>query len=149
MPGFPVTAASPADPIDHTGVTMTDATDRSQPVSSIASGDVISVPTNATLRMVVDHLIEEGISLVVVDDGGSVAGVVSEHDILRAIYDGADLDEVWAADIMSTGIATIDPHEPISAAAQMMLHSGIRHLLVLGDEGGVVSIRDVVDRLVE
>lgn len=118
-----------------------------QPIGTIASKYVISVETKATLRTVVEHLINGGVSLVVVDDSGSVAGVVSEHDVLQAIHDGADIDEIWAADIMSTDVTTAEPDQTIAEAARLMLDNQLRHLLVIGEEGGVVSIRDVLDAL--
>lgn len=126
---------------------MAEIVQSAQPIGTIASKYVISVDTKATVRTVVDHLINGGVSLVVVDDSGSVAGVVSEHDVLEAIHDGADIDEIWAADIMSTDITTAEPGQPIAEAARLMLDNQLRHLLVMGDEGGVVSIRDVLEAL--
>lgn len=121
---------------------------RDAPISSLASSSVISVEGRSSLRVVVAHLIEAGIGFIVVDDDGSVAGVVSEHDIIRAIHDGADLDEVWAADVMSTDLVTATPHESIVEVARRMAANRVRHVLVFGDEGGVVSIRDVIEALV-
>ncbi|MDH3680645.1 MAG: CBS domain-containing protein [Acidimicrobiia bacterium] len=117
------------------------------PVSTIASKYVITVESNASLRTVVEHIIEGRVSLVVVDDSGSVVGVVSEHDVLQAIHDGADIDEVWAADIMSTDVVTAHGDETIAEVAHRMLENRLRHVLVQGDEGGVVSIRDILDAL--
>ena len=119
-----------------------------QPIGSLTSKYVISVEPKASLRTVVDHLINGGVSLVVVDDSGSAVGVVSEHDVLQAIHDGADIDEIWAADIMSTEVTTADADQTIEEAARLMLENRFRHLLVPGDEGGVVSIRDILDALV-
>lgn len=119
-----------------------------QPIGTLTSKYVISVESNASLRTVVEHLINGGVSLVVVDDSGSVVGVVSEHDVLQAIHDGADIDEIWAADIMSTDVMTADADQTIVEAARLMLENRFRHLLVPGDEGGVVSIRDILDALV-
>lgn len=126
---------------------MAETTQSDQPIGTIASKYVISVDTKATLRTVVDHLIDGGVSLVVVDDSGSVAGVVSEHDVLEAIHDGADIDEIWAADIMSTDVTAAEPDQTIAEAARVMLDNRLRHLLIIGDEGGVVSIRDVLEAL--
>ncbi|MDH3296221.1 MAG: CBS domain-containing protein [Acidimicrobiia bacterium] len=125
-----------------------DAVPHELPITTLTSKFVISVEPNASLRTVVDHLVNGGVSLVVVDESGSAAGVVSEHDVLRAIHEGADIDEVWAADIMSTNITTADADQTIAEAARIMINNRIRHLLVMGDEGGVVSIRDVLEALV-
>ena len=85
-----------------------------QPIGTLASKYVISVESNASLRTVVEHLINGEVSLVVVDESGSPAGVVSEHDVLEAIHDGADIDEIWAADIMSADVVTVDADQTIA-----------------------------------
>ena len=119
-----------------------------EPISSLASRFVISVEGRSSLRAVVGHLVEGGVGFVVVDDDGSVAGVVSEHDIIRAIHDGAELDEVWATDVMSTDLVTARDDEPVLEVARRMAANRVRHVLVFGDRGGVVSIRDVIEALV-
>lgn len=118
------------------------------PVGDLTSRQVISVDSTARLRTVIEHFVEGGVGFVVVMDSGSVAGVVSEHDVLRAIHDGADIDEIWAADIMSTDLVTAAASDSISDVALLMTDTRVRHVLVLGDEGGVVSIRDIVAALV-
>lgn len=117
-------------------------------VADLVSKSVISVELYTPLRTVVGQLIEGGVSLVIVADSGSVAGVISEHDVLRAIHDGADLDEVWASDVMSTDLVAVPADQPISEAARRMAENRLRHLLVIGDGGGVVSIRDVLEAMI-
>ncbi len=119
-----------------------------RPIGDLASTSVISVEPTAPLRVVVQHFVERGVSFVVVSDAGSVAGVVSEHDVLRAIHDGADIDEIWAADIMTTDLVTTDRQTPVVEAARLMTANQVRHLIVVGPEWGVVSIRDVLEALV-
>lgn len=120
---------------------------KDRPVSTLTSKYVISVEPEVSLRAVVDHFIEGGVSFVVVTAGGSVAGVVSEHDVLRAIHDGADIDEVSAADVMSIDLITAEPDVTIAEAARLMIDNRVRHLLVFGGHGGVVSIRDVLEAI--
>lgn len=120
-----------------------------QPVSTIMTTPAISVESNETLRTVIEKFVENAIGFVVVLGGGSVAGVVSEHDVLQAIHDGADMDEVWAADVMSTDLVTIDGSATIADAAHVMASNNIRHLPVIGNGGAVLSIRDIVRALIE
>lgn len=119
-----------------------------RPIGDLASSQVISVDTTARLRTVIEHLVDGGVGFIVVMDSGSVAGVVSEHDVLRAIHDGADIDEVPAADIMSTDLVTAAATDSVSDVARLMSETRVRHVLILGDDGGVVSIRDIVAALV-
>ncbi len=100
------------------------------------------------MRAVIEKLVGSGVGLVVVDDGGSTAGVVSEHDILDALHQGGDIDDIAAGDVMSTDLLTAEPGETIGDAARRMTANRVRHLLVFGEQGGVVSIRDVLEAVV-
>ena len=125
-----------------------DMTSKGPLVGELASRYVISVEATAPIRTVIEHFVEGGVGFVVALESGSVAGVVGEHDVVRAIHDGADIDEIWAADIMSTDLVTADAAESVDDVARLMVDNRVRHVLVLGDEGGVVSIRDVLDAMV-
>ena len=126
---------------------MLDTQRQTRPVSTLTSAPVVSVEPKQPLRDVVERFMQHGIGFVAVLNGGSVAGVVSERDVIRAIHDGADLDEVSATDIMSTDLVTTESDTTIVEAARLMTTNGIRHLLVLGDDGGVLAIEDLLGEL--
>ena len=98
----------------------------------------------------IDTLGNLGIGIVVVMDGGSVAGVISERDVVWALAEGADPDEIWAGDVMTRDLVTVAASTPIPDAAAAMRDQHVRHLLVLeGPSPGVVSLRDVIDHLID
>ena len=69
-----------------------------------------------------------------------------------AIARDADLDVVWAADVMTldVDVVRVPPETRLHVAAATMTANNARHILVDHPEApGVVSIRDVVQRLVE
>ena len=113
-------------------------------VGAVTTHDVVSVEPSATLRQVVAALADHGVGIVVVRDSNSVAGVVGERDVVLAVHDGVDLDAVRAADVMSTSLAVLQDEATTDEAVREMAQEGVRHLLVLGDQGGVVSIRDLM-----
>ncbi len=79
-------------------------------------------------------------------DGGKIAGVVSERDVMRAVASGADLNAPVIS-IASRQVITINEDDDIYKAAELMHGNNIRHLVVVGKDGslkGVISIRDVV-----
>lgn len=127
---------------------MPDPRTHARLLAELTSTRVVMVEPNETLRAVIHHFIEDGVDFVVVGGRASVGGVVSEHDVVRAIHDGADVDEVWAADIMTTDLVTVAGDATIGEAAELMTANQIRHLLLLGDEGGVLSIGDLLEALV-
>lgn len=124
--------------------------DARTPVGTLIHGPAVVVETTTTLDVVAQTLGDLGIGMVVVMDKASVAGVVSERDLIWAIARGAQLDEVWAADIMTEGVVTVEPAMPVAEAAALMASENARHILVLhGDDPGVVSMTDVIEYLID
>ncbi len=77
----------------------------------------------------------------------SVPSIVSERDIVRALADGGD---PTAGGIARPFPVTVDADAPIAEAASLMATAGVRHLLVQdGDRWGIVSVRDVLEPLVD
>ena len=114
------------------------------PVADVTSMQVVRVDRGTSLRDVAAKLADNSVGLVIVADGGSVAGVVSERDIVLAVSEGADLSDVRAEDVMITDVLTVDGRDDIGRAGRIMLDSAVRHLLVSGTDGGIISIRDVL-----
>ena len=116
------------------------------PVSDVMSRGAISVGEEVTLRSLAAVLAELDIGAVLVEQPDGSIAVVSERDIVRALADDADPEEVWAADIASADIVFADPDETILAIAERMSDEGVRHLAVVdrGRAVGVVSARDVL-----
>jgi CBS domain-containing protein len=120
--------------------------DPRNPVSDVMSRGAISVAEELTLRSLAAVLAELDIGAVLVERPDGAVAVVSERDVVRALADDADPDEVWAADIAGDDIVFAEPDETIVAAAERMSTEGIRHLAVVeqGKTVGVVSARDVL-----
>jgi CBS domain-containing protein len=120
--------------------------DPNNPVREIMSRGAISVTDKLTLRSLASVLAELdiGVALVARPDGS--AGIVSERDLVRALADGADADEVWAADVMNDDLVLAEPEDPIVEVAARMTSESVRHVAVVerGTIVGVVSARDVL-----
>jgi len=114
------------------------------PVSRLASYKIASVGPQDSLLDVVAALVDGDVGIVTVVDDQATKGVVSERDVIDAVYDGADLATVWAADIMQTNLIHVDHEMAAREAGLQMHHKGIRHLLVGDPPRGIVSIRDIV-----
>lgn len=118
-------------------------------IGDLVAGAAVVVEPKASLRSVAKSLGELGIGIVVVLDDGEVAGVVSERDLVWAIAQDADLDVVWAADVMTPDVLAVPPSTPLIDAAATMINNNARHILVEHPEvPAVVSIREVVAELV-
>jgi CBS domain-containing protein len=109
---------------------------------------VITVKPADSVQSIVDILSKHRIgAVVVVDQQGGIAGIVSERDVVRAMAgDAAGVIAKSAKDIMTAKVRTCTPEDSESDLMQMMTESRIRHLPVVADGklAGMVSIGDVV-----
>jgi CBS domain-containing protein len=91
-------------------------------------------------------------SMLVLDGEGSVAGIVSERDLVRALAShGAKAMELEARQVMTRDVVTCDPDDSIDQVMQTMTSGRFRHLPVVrhGELLGLVSIGDVVKARLE
>lgn len=85
-------------------------------------------------------------SIVVTEDAGSVAGIVTDRDIVvRAVADGKNPAEVKVSEVASGNPTTLSADESIGDAIQRMRQENIRRLPVVdGDQPvGIVSLGDL------
>jgi CBS domain-containing protein len=91
-------------------------------------------------------------SMLVLDGEGSVAGIVSERDLVRALAShGAKAMELEARQVMTRDVVTCDPDDSIDQVMQTMTTGRFRHVPVVrhGELLGLVSIGDVVKARLE
>jgi len=112
----------------------------------------IEVWSHTTLREVAELLESNSIGEALVrGTEGSIAGVISERDLVRALAEGADPDSERADGYMTIDVEFAHADLTVAGLAEVMLRDGIRHLPVEDDEAkvlGVLSIRDVLAAVV-
>lgn len=134
-------------------------------VRDVMTRDVVTVATDTPYREIVELMAERRISaLPVLDESGTVVGVVSEADLLPKIefsrrpgpaprftlrrqVGQAKATGRVAAELMSTPAVTIGPDASVVAAAKLMDAESVKRLPVLNERGvliGIVSRRDLL-----
>jgi len=114
-----------------------------------AKGDqVATIRPEATVMAALGELRAHGIgALVVSSDGTSIDGIVSERDIVRALFDrhGSLLDEPVRS-IMTSTVFTGSPDDDTETLMRVMTERRVRHVPVVQDGAmvGIVSIGDIV-----
>ncbi len=90
-------------------------------------------------------------SLLVIDEGGDLIGIITERDILRAAATGVALESASVAEVMSKDLTTVSPGTSLREAAKLMADNWIRHLPVVdnGKVVGIISQRDLSGVLAE
>ncbi len=116
------------------------------PVRIFVSADVITIAPSASVRDAAVAIADASVGMLVIGTADDVAAVVSKRDIVRAVAEGIDLDDVAVLDIGSTELVWVDADEVIGAAAEEMMKDYVRHVLVR-DEGGLVGVLSMRDAL--
>jgi CBS domain-containing protein len=109
--------------------------------------EVLTVSGDTSVRDAVALLADRKIGAVPVVQGGRVAGIMSERDIIyRLRSDGAAVLDWTVERIMTAPAITVEPGADILGALSLMTRRRIRHLPVVDGEAliGLVSIGDLV-----
>ncbi|WP_141576796.1 CBS domain-containing protein [Actinomadura sp. WMMA1423] len=134
-------------------------------VGDVMTRNVVTVSEDTPFIEIADTLAERRISAVpVVDDDGRLTGIVTEADLLRkqehrggaeprrfalrrrpqAQAKAAAFD---ARGLMSTPVATVEPHTPVAEAARLLNARGFKAVPVVKKDGrlaGIVARRDLL-----
>ncbi len=115
-------------------------------VEDLAARAVVSVVPDRSVRQAARAMTDRGVGSAVVLTGDTLAGILTERDVLKAVADGADLDATPAKEIMTADVVTVGPDWEVYEAAAEMADKHIRHLVVAEDDrvAGVLSVRDLL-----
>jgi CBS domain-containing protein len=110
--------------------------------------DVITTQPRRTLGEASEILVAKNIGAVVVtDDQGSVHGILSERDILRAfVKHGADVFKHPVSAHMTTPLVATTEDESVQTVMEKMTNERSRHIPVIRNANlvGLVSIGDII-----
>ncbi|HET7305670.1 MAG TPA: CBS domain-containing protein [Segeticoccus sp.] len=115
---------------------------------------VVTVRSADTVETLLQRLAEHRIGAVVVsdDDGATVAGIVSERDVVRTLGEvGARVLQLPVADIMTADVQTCGPEDDLQTLARQMTDHRVRHVPVVVDGRlqAIVSIGDIVKHRID
>jgi CBS domain-containing protein len=116
--------------------------------------DIVAIASDATLSEAASVLARKRIGAVIVrDSNGSLAGILSERDVVRAVSEqgaGALTQQVSA--YMTRDVATCGESDTVDDLMEMMTRGRFRHVPVMDARDGligIVSIGDVVKSRIE
>lgn len=141
-------------------------------VGEVMTAEVISVTPETTVAEAAELLLQHRISgLPVVAADGAVVGIVTEGDLLRRAETGtarrharwleflispgrlareyADAHGRRVGEVMTRGVVTVAPQDPLDAAVRLMEHRGVKRLPVVagGRLVGIISRANLVSAL--
>lgn len=116
-------------------------------VEQLMRRDLLKVGSQTTVLDAAVMMKANQVGYVVVEDDGSLQGIVTETDIVRKVV-SRDLapGKMSVEEIMNSPVITIDCKRPVTDADELMDHHRIRHLVVTeGDRVvGMLSVRDLL-----
>lgn len=120
-------------------------------VAGLCRYRAVSVGPQADLADAARKMREHHVGFLVVADGGSPLGVITDRDIvLEAVAAGIDPHAVTVRDAMTPDPVTLTAGTSLEEALDSLRMAGVRRAPVVDDGGrlvGVLSIDDVIDHL--
>jgi CBS domain-containing protein len=120
-------------------------------ILAVKGRDVWSIPADTTVYKALQVMAERGVGALLVMDGDSLVGIVSERDYARKVI---LLDRVSmrtkVSEIMTSDLQTVTPSSSVTECMTLMTERRVRHLPVIESERvvGLVSIGDVVKHVI-
>ncbi len=123
-------------------------------VGSIGIKKPLTVPMNTPLSECVSLFQKHRIgSIIITDEDGRIAGIFTERDcILKVIARVESLETALVKDFMTPDPMRELPEATLAYALNLMSNGGFRHVPIVDQDDvpiGIVSVKDVVDYLVE
>ena len=88
--------------------------------------------------------------LAVVNKGGKLVGIITGHDIVKALAaDGFEMGCAQVHQYMSTNVMTCNRDTSLSSALMKMKTHNIQHLVIVDDSElvAVLSMRDILNKI--
>ena len=120
----------------------------SDQISSLNPKSPHVVAPKASIREVIDIMVEYSIGCALVVEDGQIQGVFTERDaVLKLNTDYQSMLERRVDEFMTPNPQTLAPDAKIAFAIQRMDQGGYRHLPIVDAQGtpvGVISVRDIL-----
>ncbi len=120
-------------------------------IRTIMSTDVISVKRDTSVREVIELLADHDITgLPVVDDDGTLVGIITEKDIMGLLAEGQGLSG-RAQDYMTREVVCFEDDDDLIAVCECLVHHPFRRVPILhwGKLAGIISRRDLIKYILE
>ena len=117
-----------------------------QSIREIMTADPRTVETGATVAEAAREMRDGDVGAVVVVQNGSVAGIVTDRDIVvRCVAQGLDADATRVSEVATMRPVTLTVDQSVDDAIRLVREQNVRRIIVLQDgrAAGIVSLGDL------
>ena len=121
-------------------------------VSDLMTKAAITDAADDTLAEAAAKMRQQQTGSLLIMEGETLSGIVTERDVLKVVGEGQDPKAVSLRDVMTKDPVTVDPGSSIQEAARIMFDKWFRHLPVTTADGkvvGIISLRDLLTLVAE
>jgi CBS domain-containing protein len=122
------------------------------PISSLRRAPAVTVSPEATVARAAELMRKKNVGAVLVKKGKSLVGIITERDVVIRAVPARAWQRAPVKKFMTPAPETLPGTAPIAYALNKMSLGRFRHVPLVGKGGaleGVISIRDIVDFIVE
>ena len=113
--------------------------------------NVIAVRRGTSISRAIEILVDRNVTgLPVVNDDMTLAGVITEKDVLGMIFDLKD-ESAKVEDFMTKDVVSFDQNEDIITICECLVNANFRRVPILseGKLVGIISRRDITKYILE
>jgi CBS domain-containing protein len=109
-------------------------------------GEVVILDMDASLREAIDVMAEQEVGSVIITEMGQLIGILTERDVITALWDEASIESTRVSEIMSEEPYCAAPDDTVNSTIERMVQYGIQHMPVVkeGRPVGMISSRDLL-----
>ncbi len=118
---------------------------------TIMTTDVMAVKRHTPISHVAEILVKNDITgLPVVNDDMTLAGIISEKDVLCLLSDLED-ESAKVEDFMTKDVVSFDENEDLIAVCECLVNNNFRRVPIVADGKlvGIISRRDIIRNILE
>jgi CBS domain-containing protein len=118
---------------------------------SIKGIECFSILSDQTVQDAAKQMAECKIGALLVMEKGTLAGIITERDVVKTMANDKDCKGVRITEVMTRNLLISKPGDDLDYVMAVMIQNGIRHLPIVEEGGlvGMLSMRDVVRVLVK
>lgn len=115
-------------------------------VARVMTTDLHTVSPDTLVEEAAWDMLDEDVgSLLVVDEDGDLAGILTTTDFVRIVAQSEPKAQTPVSEYMTTDVVTATAQETIADAADTMIEGGFHHLPVVDDTEGLIGLVSTTD----